>query len=885
MNEPISNICPKCGATLPLDATAGLCPRCLMAEAMVATQTGQKPDATRHVLSLTELAPLLPQLEILELIGQGGMGDVYKARQKQLDRIVALKILSPGIGDDASFAERFAREARALARLNHPGIVTLYEFGKVQGSTGVPPAECREKIELPDKVADGTPALIYFFLMEYVDGVSLRQLLIHGRISPHEALAIVPQICDALQFAHDQGIVHRDIKPENILMDRRGCVKVADFGLAKIAGNAAQVFASESFGHSSVPNLENMGQESPVNPQAGKPARQPNLTDAGKVMGTPRYMSPEQISAPGEVDHRADIYALGVVFYQMLTGEFPGKPLVPPSRACGKVQIDVRLDEVVLRALENEPERRYQQASTLKTQLETIAGSLVATSDVNATGGSGDSGIGHATCSSANSGNHPPGSFIVVSVLFILLGIFSIWDMAWHARFGELKLDLTLACLPVGIGLLRWRWWWRRCAQTGVWLGYAILLIFLGILLARANGVKWLMGSSKTAFEWMGWQPNTSSAVWLGVAGLLSLAVLLVWLQWELRRPKVKNLFDRRRGKGAAWLEWLMVIALAAFATVWIPKEVRQVRRIGGVATETWSPKLAPGEQPDLTKIRDEIRRLVNQTNYDEALQRQIWYFNHAPDYASSLTGVRLSFALSDWVELGRKYPKARQALVAIREHDLQVFNAGMRYPRRVKEVSNDLPGFSETEKRSRFELFQDITSINAYLGDADKNRALVKTLVAKDPQLAQHMGYRIKEDAYDALAKKSTNDVRQVDLGDGQPAFGAVCQQWIVLKKAEVHTAKIYELGQKKVNDYWAQRGQKPPSSLSSIEPPKAADCIFVDKTRKLIEILVANGHQSDAENIRDQALALMDDPWLKSAVSDAEKKFQKPANLASRP
>ena len=156
---------------------------------------------------VADLAPLFPQLEILELIGQGGMGAVYKARQKELDRIVALKILPPGIGD-AAFAERFAREAKALARLNHPGIVTIYEFGRSNG--------------------------LFFFLMEFVDGATLRQVLHGGRISSREALAIVPAICDALQYAHDQGIVHRDIKPENILLDRRGRTKVADFGLAKL---------------------------------------------------------------------------------------------------------------------------------------------------------------------------------------------------------------------------------------------------------------------------------------------------------------------------------------------------------------------------------------------------------------------------------------------------------------------------------------------------------------------------------------------------------------------------------------------------------------------------------------------------------------------------
>ncbi len=319
--------CSTCGRALEINAPGGLCPECLIKAGLGTavdigpnSQTGEERCGFVPP-SVEKLGPLFSQLEILELIGKGGMGAVYKARQKELDRIVALKILPPDIGQEPAFAERFAREAKALAKLNHPGIVTLYEFGKADG--------------------------LYFFLMEYLDGVNLRQLLQGGRVSAREALAIVPQICDALQFAHDQGIVHRDIKPENILLDRRGRVKVADFGLAKLVGVG-------------------------IEPAAGgvAAAGSPVLTESGKVMGTPQYMSPEQIQAPGEVDHRADIYALGVVFYQMLTGELPGKTIEPPSK---KVQVDVRLDEVVLRALEAKPERRYQQASILKTQLETIA--------------------------------------------------------------------------------------------------------------------------------------------------------------------------------------------------------------------------------------------------------------------------------------------------------------------------------------------------------------------------------------------------------------------------------------------------------------------------------------------------------------------------------
>ena len=335
--------CPQCGTPLPAGALAGLCPACLLKQgASDETATGgQAPPF--HPPSIAELSPLFPQLEILELIGKGGMGAVYKARQKELDRLVALKILPPGIGRDAAFAERFAREARALAKLNHPGIVTLYEFGQVH-SSAAPVAAATEKW------AGETPALLYYFLMEFVDGVNLRQLLHAGRIAPREALAIVPQICDALQFAHDQGIVHRDIKPENILLDRRGRVKVADFGLAKLVGNDGRA-------------------ELPLG-QADQQVSPTDLTAAGKVMGTPNYMAPEQREHPNEVDNRADIYALGVVFYQMLTGELPGKYLEPPS---SKVQIDVRLDEVVLRALEKKPELRYQQVSEVKTMVETIA--------------------------------------------------------------------------------------------------------------------------------------------------------------------------------------------------------------------------------------------------------------------------------------------------------------------------------------------------------------------------------------------------------------------------------------------------------------------------------------------------------------------------------
>src|SRR4051794_32092960 len=211
--------CPKCGTHLPADAPAGLCPKCLVQAGL---ESGPPPHpmpaptmpspamAGFEPLSVESLAGKFPQLEILELVGKGGMGAVYKARQRGLDRLVALKILPPDIGHDPAFAERFTREARSLARLNHPHIVGVYDFGQTDG--------------------------LYYFVMEFVDGVNLRQAIHSGGLQAKDALAIVPQICDALQFAHDEGIVHRDIKPENILIDKKGRVKIADFGLAKLLG-------------------------------------------------------------------------------------------------------------------------------------------------------------------------------------------------------------------------------------------------------------------------------------------------------------------------------------------------------------------------------------------------------------------------------------------------------------------------------------------------------------------------------------------------------------------------------------------------------------------------------------------------------------------------
>ncbi|MEK7415119.1 MAG: serine/threonine-protein kinase [Planctomycetota bacterium] len=258
-----------------------------------------------------DLTAAFPQLEIGAVLGQGGMGTVYRARQKHLDRDVALKVLSPKLSRDPAFVERFGREAKMLARLNHPHLVTIHDFGITSGYC--------------------------WLIMELVEGANLRQVMRTGTLSPSEALALVPQLCDALQFAHDEGIVHRDIKPENILLDGKGRVKIADFGLAKLRDD------------------------------------KPNgtvLTASGTLLGTFHYMAPEQIENAKSVDHRADIYALGVVFYEMLTGGLPLGRFDPPSH---RAEIDARLDEVVLKALAKDPDQRWQKASHVQQRMADIA--------------------------------------------------------------------------------------------------------------------------------------------------------------------------------------------------------------------------------------------------------------------------------------------------------------------------------------------------------------------------------------------------------------------------------------------------------------------------------------------------------------------------------
>ncbi|MDA1260897.1 MAG: serine/threonine-protein kinase [Planctomycetota bacterium] len=258
-------------------------------------------------MTAEELSARLPGYEVRAVLGSGGMGTVYHAQHLKLDRPVAIKVLRPEGTDNPELSERFEREARVLASLDHPNIVRLHDFGQVAG--------------------------LFYIVMEFVEGANLRELLSQGRLSTRDVLGFAPQLCDALQAAHDKGVVHRDIKPENVLIDLDGRARIADFGLARLIGHASD----------------------PI-----------GLTGTGQVLGTPHYMAPEQVAVNGSVDHRADLYSLGVLMYEMLTGELPIGRFGPPS---SKAPESAALDAPVLRALENEPDARFQAAREFKQAL------------------------------------------------------------------------------------------------------------------------------------------------------------------------------------------------------------------------------------------------------------------------------------------------------------------------------------------------------------------------------------------------------------------------------------------------------------------------------------------------------------------------------------
>ncbi len=298
-------------APLP-SAIQGLRPDEILVRAMRSVVMTQDGSGAWQPPTLEEADLLFPQYEIVSLVGRGGMGAVYRGRQIELDRAVAIKLLPLEVSVDPVFADRFRREARAMAKLHHPNIIAIHDFGATQEGH-------------------------LFFVMEYVDGADLHQMIHGPGIAPALALEIIVGVCDALAYAHGKGVVHRDIKPANVMVSRHGEVKVADFGLARLMDPGA-----EQIGH----------------------------TVTGTVMGTPGYMAPEQMCGMN-VDHRADIYSLGVMLYEMLCGEVPRGIFDPPSVRVPEVNSSI--DQVVIKAMQQQPDRRYQTTTEMKTDVTVAA--------------------------------------------------------------------------------------------------------------------------------------------------------------------------------------------------------------------------------------------------------------------------------------------------------------------------------------------------------------------------------------------------------------------------------------------------------------------------------------------------------------------------------
>jgi DNA-binding NarL/FixJ family response regulator len=245
---------------------------------------------------------------IERMLGDGGMGSVYLACQLSLGRKVAVKFLADRFSRDRDFVRRFDRESAVLANLSHPNIVTIFDKGVLDGR--------------------------YYFVMEYVDGVCLREILTRAKFSAEQVLRTAMVLCEALEYAHSQGVIHRDIKPENLLFTRAGQLKVTDFGLARLIH--------------------------------GKSPDGSSITPTGTLMGTQDYMAPEARHSGKHVDHRCDIYSLGVILYEMLAGELPVGRFEAPS---GRMAGDARVDAIVLKALEAAPDKRYQRASEVGRDL------------------------------------------------------------------------------------------------------------------------------------------------------------------------------------------------------------------------------------------------------------------------------------------------------------------------------------------------------------------------------------------------------------------------------------------------------------------------------------------------------------------------------------
>lgn len=314
--------CPQCHADFSaeeLDLKNPICPVCgepLGRKEQLSEQADEECQETEDHDPLTN-APKIDGFEITRHIGRGGMGDVWEAKQNVLGRKVAIKVLAKNLSRSEHFLARFTREAYTLGRLQHPGIVSIHDFRS-------------------------SPDGLCCIIMEYVEGptrgepTTLFDLILRKDLTPERTRFLIVQVLQALQYAHDEGVIHRDIKPTNVLIDRYGRVKVVDFGIAAMPSD---------------PNRK-------------------QLTYVGGPLGTAEYMAPEQTEDATQADHRADLYAVGVVIYELLTGLRPKGLFSMPSKL--KPEIDPAWDAVITKALQSDREQRFANAAEMIASIQAI---------------------------------------------------------------------------------------------------------------------------------------------------------------------------------------------------------------------------------------------------------------------------------------------------------------------------------------------------------------------------------------------------------------------------------------------------------------------------------------------------------------------------------
>ncbi|HEY5041186.1 MAG TPA: hypothetical protein VIK53_04220, partial [Verrucomicrobiae bacterium] len=460
--------------------------------------------------------------------------------------------------------------------------------------------------------------------------------------------------------------------------------------------------------------------------RVAKPGEGLSLT-GGQTVGTPGYSAPEQKTDPQRVDNRADIYSLGVVFYEMLTGELPGKKIAPPST---KVQIDVRLDEIVLRALEKKPELRYQQASALKTQIETFS--------TDAEKSKVESRFSRT-------------AIAVIVALTVILAVLAV------IYFQPVKSD----SLPN--------------------------------------------------------QPTTNTTMKTNPSKLHTIAALVAG-----------------------------IISLYATDTA----NAQRIDPATGLAVSQ-AGDLPPEASINIAySTQNEVHMLIANGQYDEALQRCLSFHSQIKN------NVNLVVLLTDWAELGRRFPKAKEALIEIRDHDVQEFSEGSGY----------------------FDLFQEVKVINDSLHQDDSTYALFKLIRDKDPALAQQCFFSVEG----LLVAKGEYQYYYNQIGgDPQGKFDSIRQFFTMQLDQQKRWAEMQQINAQRIEAVNQQHGLtnfwSPPPDNTSAMRKKNAENDFVGQTRQLIEVLVATDHKADAEKIRDEAVTVLDDSRLRSAVADAEQKLKK--------